>query len=143
VQFVCFTAMVSPKQLSFCLRNSFAPARLHNFLVEFSLCASETLEICPRLHSFAIFKRFTLQFSVVAERALIVPPLRLNFLTRQPPSKLSRSIFLITYASNLSLVQFLRSRAIDSFQAQGSGPSSTSGPEHPFTPFGSLYSGAS
>jgi hypothetical protein len=46
LQFVCFTAMVSPKQLSFCLRNYFAPARLHNFQVDFPM-RLKILEIRP------------------------------------------------------------------------------------------------
>ena len=40
LQFVCFTAMVSPKQLSFCPCNWFSPARLLTYTVD-SACAPE------------------------------------------------------------------------------------------------------
>jgi hypothetical protein len=43
VQFVCFTAMVSPKQLSFCLRSYFALVRRYHFSSGFPLCASKDL----------------------------------------------------------------------------------------------------
>ena len=47
LQFVCFTAMVSPKQLSFCLRNCSAPARLHNFPVDFPYAPQKSQKSTP------------------------------------------------------------------------------------------------
>ena len=79
LQFVCFTAMVSPKQLSLCPCNYFAPARLPTYMVDFAPAPQRPLAVrpCSISHSLCLTK---VLFSLLSHwlNELIPLPLRLT-----------------------------------------------------------------